>query len=125
MLGPIIQVGQHIPEALPSKPKRARKPVDYAQLVLPRTGRLTRAYWILAEAFTQDVRAEWLSGSGKIGQYNWFTTRHVYALAQKGYLTQVTGPRGGKDLYRITPDGAFAMLIAKGQHEAKKQQEQG
>lgn len=103
------------------KRKRKRKRPDYAQLVLPRTGRLTPAYWLLKEGFTQDLRKRRADGiGGRNLHYDWQQLAHISALTSKGYLEEVKGPRGGL-AYRTTGEGAFAMLIAEGQHEAKKQ----
>ena len=109
-----------VPPPAPEKPKRKRKrkPPDYSRLILPRTGRLTRAYWLLREGFVQDVRQVWC-GNQKVS--DWRTNRYIGALVAKGYLEQVKGPRGGNDSFRTTAEGAFAMLLAEGQHEAKKQ----
>lgn len=104
----------------PPKPKRKRKPADLAQLVLPRTGRLTPAYWILKEGFHQDVfrrRAYGVRGQNFCG--DWQHARLVNALIGKGFMREAKGPRGGQ-VYRTTDEGAFALLIAEGIHEAKR-----
>lgn len=110
----------HIQQALEGqqKPKRKRKPTDYGKLVL-KNGRLTRAYWLLREGFVQDVRHDYI-GTRQRGFNCWRTSRYIGALIREGYLQQVKGPRGGS-VFRTTSEGAFAMLIAEGQHEAKKQ----
>jgi hypothetical protein len=83
----------------PVKPKRKRKPPDYAQLVLPRTGRLTRAYWLLREGFVQDVREDYVP---RHKGYDWRTSRYIGALVCKGLLEESKGPRGGKRVYRTS-----------------------
>ncbi len=97
--------------------KKKRKPIDYGKLVL-KNGRLTQSYWMLKEAFTQDLQRRWV-GTRKNGSTDWRWSIRLTALCKAGYLQQVKGPRGG-EVWRTTPDGAFAMLIAEGQHEAKK-----
>lgn len=104
----------------PKKPKRKRKPVDYALLVHPRTGRLTPACWILKEGFSQDVRIPHRRDrDGSAAVSDWYFARRVSALFGKGWLQEAKGPRGG-DVYRTTPDGAFMMLLAEGVHGSKK-----
>jgi hypothetical protein len=102
--------------AIEEKPAPKRKKPDYAQLVHYRTGRLTRAYWLLVEGFTQDVRSDFNQQSKG---WDWRTQRHIDALVKNGWLQNAKGPRGGS-AYRTTSNGAFMMLVAKGIHEAKK-----
>lgn len=70
------------------------------------------------EAFTQNLHREW-QGSRKHGSTVSRWSLRLSALCRAGYLQQVKGPRGG-EVWRTTAEGAFAMLIAEGQHEAKK-----
>lgn len=111
----------HVP-APAEPPVKKKRVVDYSRLVLS-NGRLTRAYWLLREGFTQDVRQDWIHRGSipKDGFYCWRTSRYILALERRGYLHRVKGPRGGKGVFRTTEEGAFAMLLAEGQHEAKKQ----
>jgi ribosomal protein L32E len=115
----MIDCVAHKPEPLPIKPKRKRKKTDWAQLVLPRTGRLTPTYWVLKEGFHQDVFRKRASGTGKNVYMDWRHNTMVGALIEKGYMREAKGVRGGT-VFRTTEDGAFAMLIAEGIHEAKK-----
>jgi hypothetical protein len=101
-----------------SKPKkRRRKPKDLTVLITPRTGRLTDSYWILKEGFVQDVRSE---AVGNTRSYFYQKELRLSALVCCGYLEKVTGPKGGR-AFRTTSDGAFALLIADGQFEARQQ----
>lgn len=105
------------PAPILGPPKKRRKPTDYGKLVL-RNGRLTPSSWMLKEAFTQDLHRNWV-GTRKSGSTEWRFSIRLGCLVEAGYLQQVKGPRGG-EVWRTTPEGAFAMLIAEGQHEAKK-----
>jgi hypothetical protein len=109
-----------MPVLEPPKPKRRRKRPDYAQLITPRTGRLTPSYWLLKEGFVQDVQRERYGGTKKTGvHYNFWQGVRIGALVKKGFLEQRQGPRKGV-VYRTTGEGAFAMLLAEGQFEAKR-----
>lgn len=115
----LLELDPKVTEKGPPKRKRKRKPIDWSQLVTPRSGRLTPSYWLLKEGFTQDIRPKFAGRSGKDIHYDWRQAVRVGALVCKGWLEPVKGPRGG-DAYRTTDEGAFMMLIAEGQHEAKK-----
>jgi hypothetical protein len=96
----------------------ATKTPDYSKLVL-HNGRLTRAFWILREGIVQDVRMDWV---GNTKRADWGTSRYIHSLVYKGYLESVKGPRGGKDSFRTTGDGAFMMMVAEGINAAKREQ---
>jgi hypothetical protein len=77
----------------PAEPKR-RRPTDYSKLVL-KNGRLTRTYWMLREAYTQDLRNDWV-GTRKTGHYDW---RQAPGAAYRCFVTYGL-PRPGKGAAR-------------------------
>ncbi|RZN09689.1 hypothetical protein CWO91_16810 [Bradyrhizobium genosp. SA-3] len=100
------------------KPKRRRKPTDYSKLIV-RGPRLTKTYWMLKEGFVQDIQRERAGGTRNNCYFDWQHQRRLGALLERGWIEQREGPRKGV-VYRTTGEGAFAMLLAEGQFEAKR-----
>ena len=101
-----------------TKPKKPRKPTDYSKLIV-RGPRLNKSYWMLKEGFVQDIQRERGGGSGRGVYFDWKHQRRIGALLERGWIEQREGPRKGV-VYRTTGEGAFAMLLAEGQFEAKR-----